>query len=389
MLLPLVSGAQVNLSTEPQMPADARLTGEPQSPGIEVENALLDIVALIDEGNYAVADRELDSLSKAYPDNDAVQYYYGVTRYSLRDPRGAAEKFENAVALDSTNVWYKETLATVYSTIGDGAGAGRIYLDLSRQNPRKFRNAYTLTLIADAYKMQDDYPKYFETLCSFVQDSSVSPEAKSKYLSTTLSNFPQAKFRSLLGQIDSLMQAFVEAEPGAQESHALRMEIAGYREDWQTVIDECYAQIDLNPSDKEKVVSLGGYIGDCYHQLGNERETFRVYREVLKIDPDYCPVLNNYAYYLSEKRKSLSKAARMSLRTIELEPDNPTYLDTYGWILYLQRKYKEAKPHFKHAMIYGGKESEVILRHYSQVLEALGEADLSAYYRNLADSKKK
>lgn len=46
MLLPLVSGAQVNLSTELQMPADARLTGEPQSPGIEVENALLDIYFL-------------------------------------------------------------------------------------------------------------------------------------------------------------------------------------------------------------------------------------------------------------------------------------------------------------------------------------------------------
>ena len=44
----------------------------------------------------------------------------------------------------------------------------------------------------------------------------------------------------------------------------------------------------------------------------------------------------------------------------------------------------EAKPFFKHAMLYGGKESATILRHYATVLEALGEADTAAVYRNQA-----
>ena len=83
------------------------------------------------------------------------------------------------------------------------------------------------------------------------------------------------------------------------------------------------------------------------------------------------------------------KALKMSARTIELEPDNATYLDTYGWILYLLRRPKDAKPYFKHAMLYGGKDSATILEHYSKVLEALGEADLSLYYKNLAEQKNK
>ena len=78
----------------------------------------------------------------------------------------------------------------------------------------------------------------------------------------------------------------------------------------------------------------------------------------------------------------------MSRTTIELEPDNATYLDTYGWIQYLLGKPKEAKPHFKRAMIYGGKDSAVVLEHYSIVLDALGEKDLSTYYRNLSEQKK-
>ena len=45
----------------------------------------------------------------------------------------------------------------------------------------------------------------------------------------------------------------------------------------------------------------------------------------------------------------------------------------------------EAIPFFKHAMLYGGKESRTILQHYARVLEVLGENDLAVYYRSQAD----
>ena len=106
-----------------------------------------------------------------------------------------------------------------------------------------------------------------------------------------------------------------------------------------------------------------------------------------KADPDHASVLNNYAYYLSLERRKLGKALKMSRRAVELEPDNASYLDTYGWLLFLRHKPKEAKPFFKHAMLYGGKDSAVVLEHYSKVLEALGEKDLATYYMNLSRQK--
>ena len=39
-------------------------------------------------------------------------------------------------------------------------------------------------------------------------------------------------------------------------------------------------------------------------------------------------------------------------------------------------------------MLYGGKDSAVVLEHYSIVLDALGETDLSIYYKNLSEQKK-
>ena len=77
----------------------------------------------------------------------------------------------------------------------------------------------------------------------------------------------------------------------------------------------------------------------------------------------------------------------MSKKTIAAEPDNPTYLDTFGWILHLQGKDLEAKAMFKHAMLYGGKDSAVILDHYAEVLYSLKEYDLAKVYWNLAISK--
>ena len=76
----------------------------------------------------------------------------------------------------------------------------------------------------------------------------------------------------------------------------------------------------------------------------------------------------------------MAKAEKMAKECVTLEPDNPTYLDTYGWILYLRGRAKEAQPYFKHAMLYGGKDSAVVLMHYSLVLEKLGEKELAAYY---------
>ena len=110
-------------------------------------------------------------------------------------------------------------------------------------------------------------------------------------------------------------------------------------------------------------------------------EDLNALEQALRLNPDYAPVLNNYAYFLALKARKLHKALRMSAKTVKLEPDNPTYLDTYGWVLYLLGKAEEAKPVFKHALVYGGNQSDEVLAHYASVLESLGEKDRAEYYR--------
>ena len=158
-------------------------------------------------------------------------------------------------------------------------------------------------------------------------------------------------------------------------------------EDYDKVLQTCEQILEVAPSDSSATLRSWSTMGDIYHRQGNQKKAFKAYERALKVNPDYVYVLNNYAYYLSLEKRKLRKALAMSRKAIEAEPDNATYLDTYGWILHLMGKPADAKPHFKHAMLYGGKDSPVILDHYAEVLFALKEYDMAFVYWNMAKLK--
>ena len=132
---------------------------------------------------------------------------------------------------------------------------------------------------------------------------------------------------------------------------------------YDDVIATCSRIISVAPDDSARVLTAYTTLGDIYYHLGEKAKAYRSYDEALKVNPEYLTVLNNYAYFLSLDGRKLKKAYSMSRITVEKEPDNATYLDTFGWILYLQGRSEEAKPYFKHAMLYGGKESAVTMDH--------------------------
>mgnify|MGYP001011972690 CR=1 FL=1 len=121
-----------------------------------------------------------------------------------------------------------------------------------------------------------------------------------------------------------------------------------------------------------------GQIGDLNHFLGNDEKAFSSYEKALKLNPQNLPVLNNYSYYLSLQKRDLDKAEQMSSLTVKAEPTNPTYLDTYGWILFEQGSYLMAKIYIEKAIEYGAKEpSAEVYEHYGDVLYMTGEEDLA------------
>ncbi len=156
---------------------------------------------------------------------------------------------------------------------------------------------------------------------------------------------------------------------------------------------ECY-RAEMDGASDSLRSSLLGTIGDVYHQMAIEsrggedeklakrqmRESYKHYDRALKADRNNILVLNNYAYFLSENGGDIERAYEMSKRTTELEASNPTYLDTYAWILYRMHRYAEAKVVMRQAISFDRSENGEIAMHYGEILSVLGENTMANFY---------
>jgi len=225
---------------------------------------------------------------------------------------------------------------------------------------------------------RQDLAKYFFKRCVELSPNSLPVEVTYLQILGMSSSWDE-----LVEEADSAIKKFPDQVALYDFKTSAYYNLGEYRK----VIENCETMISKAPADTAITIPCLTTLGDMYHQLGDSKNAYKAYDKVLKVRPDYSPVLNNYAYFLSLEGKNLKKAYSMSKITVEKEPDNPTYLDTFGWILYLQGKALEAKPFFKHAMLYGGKDSVTILDHYAEVLYALKEYDLAKSYWNQAKTK--
>jgi len=121
-------------------------------------------------------------------------------------------------------------------------------------------------------------------------------------------------------------------------------------------------------------------IGDAYYRTKQMEQSDEAYEEALKINPNDTYVLNNYAYYLSLRNVKLDKAEEMSKKSNELERDNASYNDTYGWILYGLGKYEDAKLWLEKAVANGAANNAVILEHLGDVYYRLNNSDIAMDY---------
>ncbi|GAB1416303.1 tetratricopeptide repeat protein [Paludibacter sp.] len=126
--------------------------------------------------------------------------------------------------------------------------------------------------------------------------------------------------------------------------------------------------------------SIYTQLGDVYMKVNEDQNAFSSYDEAILLNPNNLIALNNYAYYLSLKNVDLDKAERMSAKTVEKEPRNSTYLDTYAWIFYQKGNYSLAKFYIERAIdnIKPEEVSGVLYEHYGDILWMSGGNDQKA-----------
>lgn len=143
--------------------------------------------------------------------------------------------------------------------------------------------------------------------------------------------------------------------------------------------DESLTHVETLPiQDKNLEIEIHALHGDILHSLGKNRESDIEMEKALKLDKFNKYILNNYSYYLSLRSDSLDKAERMSLICVELEPENPAFLDTYAWVLYKQNKIDKALIYIKKAYQLQKEKNEndsTIIEHYGDILYKSGDIE--------------
>lgn len=114
-----------------------------------------------------------------------------------------------------------------------------------------------------------------------------------------------------------------------------------------TILEESKQMLAPADSCEDYELEMGAniyqFLGDLYFERHDKELCFEAYAYSLQYNPENLVVLNNYAYYLAQEGQDLDSALSMSKKTIDAEPDNTTYLDTYAWVLYCKKQYTQAR----------------------------------------------
>ena len=130
---------------------------------------------------------------------------------------------------------------------------------------------------------------------------------------------------------------------------------------------------DLVVDNPQLTAQFWSSLGESYNDAKAYGKSDAAYDKALALTPDDPNTLNNYAYYLSVRGEQLEKAERMSKRSNELAPAQPSYQDTYAWVLFKLKRYADARTWMEKAIAGSPLPNGELLEHYGDILFELGE----------------
>lgn len=326
--------------------------------------------------------RMLKALNDAHPNEPNYKVMLGnwLMNHSRRDE--AFKYLQGALADDPQNAFALNSMYDYYRSGGDNAAADELrekILFSSQTEPKT-----KVTMLQQAIKeSEQNGGDSVVVLNLFDRTMKASPK------DADISNM-KAMYMKLKGMPDDSVNAAFEhtlsIEPDNNMARVKLIQDKWEKKKWDEAISLSTAGTQYNPDDVVFYYFLGlgyfqkddddraldalkrgvgeindrtdpdmasdfyGSMGDILFKKKRSKEAFEAYDNSLKWKEDNIVVLNNYAYYLSELRRDLKRAEQMSFKTVQAEPTNATYLDTYAWILFLQKRYDEARAYIDRAL---------------------------------------
>ncbi len=322
---------------------------------------------------------EMENLADEYPNDLRYQVVIGDLYLDAGKKEEALKQYKMVETQDSTNMTLLLSMANFYHQEGDEVRYQEyISKVLTHKDVDDVTRVRMLGVLVrenlDTHADSTYLLALFDKVLQEPQEHADILELKVRYMVTK--NMPISEVKPVLHQM-------LDIDPENDMARHMLLKYAVEENDHQSIVNICKPAVEYNADspvfyfymgveyylidEKEKSMDAlrsglnrvenemdeenrfkirthsYALLGDIYHQLGQDDKAFQAYDSCLIYNKNDAMVLNNYAYYLSLKKKDLQRAEEMSRLSNELEPDNATYLDTYAWVLFQQKRYDEAK----------------------------------------------
>lgn len=376
------------------------------------ERIIFDKIRLyLADNNIKKAHAEIDKLIQKFPRDNRYRILKGDMLMQLGKLKEAYALYESVLKNDPQNPLVFVSLSEYYKVINNHEKSLE-YIMLALQNGQldmtskleilgqqiehiikadgKIEETENLfKLLIDRYPLEEEVHGYYAAFLQYLkrpEDATVAyesmlninPKNQQTWLSLIQIYFDKKEYDTVIRITDRAIEASDE-KLVFYFYKGITLELT---EKYEKAIETHTTALSLfkageKPELKSDVLA---HLGDIYMRLEKIEEAFQAYEESVKINPNNLVALNNFAYYLSLEKKELQKAERMSAKTVEKEPRNSTYLDTYAWIFYQQGNYSLAKFYIERAIdnLKNEQSPGVILEHYGDILWMLGDQDEKA-----------
>lgn len=377
--------------------------------GLSPEVAITKFEFFVGANKYKEAVAVMEKAVADFPD-EARFYSYLADLYKAQgDKKKALRVYARALGVEPNNPYIQLSLAEYYEQNAEWDSAG-IYLSKAFRNTALDVDTKISILLSKYDKAEHDKEernKLIELCEALVEVHPQEAKSHSVY----------GDFLYLDNQLNAARQSYyntIELDPSKYAIWSQVLLIDSELNDADAMLDDSDKAMELFPSQpavylfngiannqKENYkaaakslktgsqLAIANYflsaqilasLGDAYHELGKHTSSDSAYEASLSLDATNHYVLNNYSYFLSLRSENLEKAKTMSFKTVEAQPNNATYLDTYGWVLYQLEEYEEAKHYLQKALDNGGDSSGEVLEHFGDVSFQLGDKAAALIY---------
>lgn len=336
----------------------------------------------------AAVDSELNSMLAAMPRDVTALLLTGLINQQFGRDSLTLSYLNRAAAMDSTDGRTYQQLANYYRNHNDSAAysnqvfraleSGNLDFDVKQQIMR----GYVTELYEDSTqwprieklfgimeRMHSDEPEMHHLYGLFEMSCGNVNNAREQFgYAVALDPANDGARQLLVGadfQADSLDAVIRDARPGLElfpDNFYYPVAISAaltQKKDYQQAID-ILRSVDLSDVKNKKAAgNVLTTLGDTYQHAGMTDSAMAVYERAIAMDRENYMAYNNSAYFMAVADRDLDRAERYASYAIAAEPENSTYLDTYAWVKFKQRDYKDAKTYIDRALTYALQENMV------------------------------